>query len=86
MHGALTQFVAVTLSIRWYAIAHWFGKMVCYSVPNIRLFTLEKMLLFENGINQILIKQMKLYSVMWFFVKTCMLSPNFKVTLTFYGV
>ena len=43
----------------------------------------KKRLLFENSINQILIKQLKLYSVVCYFIKSCMLSPNFKVALIF---
>ena len=40
--------------------------MVHCSVPRIKIFALGKRILFENGINQIIIKQLKVYSVMLF--------------------
>ena len=55
--------------------------MVCYSISALKIFTLEKRLLFENGINQTLMKQLKLYSVMRYFIIIGMLSLNFKVAL-----
>ena len=39
--------------------------MVCYSVPDL-IFTLEKRLIFENSINQILIQQLTLHSDVFF--------------------
>ena len=55
--------------------------MVWHGGSYATIFTLEKRLLFESGINQIMIKQLKLYAVMCYFIKTCMLSTNFKVAL-----
>ena len=46
---------------------------------------LKKGFLFENDINQILLKQLKLCSVMCFFIVACMLLSNFKIALIFYG-
>ena len=46
----------------------------------------EKRLIFENSINQTRIKQLKLYSVMCYFIVTCMLSANVKVALIFFMV
>ena len=43
----------------------------------------KKNLLFDNGINQIIIKQVKLHSVVCYFIMTCILSLNFKVALIF---
>ena len=40
--------------------------------------------LFENGINQIKIQPLELYSVMRCFIITCMLSPDFKAALIFF--
>ena len=61
------------------SIPYRYGTMVCYSVTEFKYSCLEKRLLFENGVNQILIKHLNLYSVMCYFITACMLSPNFKV-------
>ena len=56
--------------------------MVCrtaYQNQNVHIG--KKRLLFENGIYQILIRQLKLYSVMCNFIQTCILSPNVKAAL-----
>ena len=65
LHGKNLNF-----STRWYSIVYRAAILVWH---NGTLFMLEKRLLFENGINQILIKQLKLYSVVCCIVVTCML-------------
>ena len=62
------------------ALSTQHNTTVCYSVPELEYLHWKKPL-FENGINQRLIKQLKVYSAMWYFIITCKLSPNFKVAL-----
>ena len=50
--------------------------MVCYSEPEIKYLCWIKRLLFENDINQILIEQLKLYSVMCYFICTDVKGSN----------
>ena len=83
---ASTAGTGLNLSTGWYGtlLARHDGTL---EHTGIKIFMLEKRLLFKNSVNQILLKQLKLYSVMCYFIITCMLSPNFKgcVGLFFYG-
>ena len=74
----------LTLSIRFSVLSHHIGLAQLYAIAYQNIFTLEKCFLFENIINQIIIRQLKLYSVMSYFIITCILSLNFKTALIFY--
>ena len=52
----------------------------------IKIYSRWKRGFYENGIKRITIKQLKLYSVTYYFIITCMLSSNFKVALIFFNV
>ena len=79
---------SLTLSIQLYPMEHrttisiWHDGTLQHT--RMKIFTLEKKrLLFENGINQILMTQLKLYPVVCYFIVTYMLLPNFKALLIF---
>ena len=58
-------------------------QQVHYSVSELKYSRWKKRLLLEHGINQILIRQLKLYSVMCCFIVTCMLLLIVKAALIF---
>ena len=77
-----------TISARWYTIAYQttislrHDDTLYHTRTKIFMWG-GKRLLFENSINQILVKLLKLYSC--HFIVTYILLPSFKVALTFYS-